>query len=103
MRISKRVQRQAIELGVADTEEEAVTLITEWSHLAAICTHFDGNRRYGDYIFEIEDDFVINLDTYFDEDFEREGLDTGCEFCGGVGKIVVPDGRIPCPECALAD
>ena len=101
MRISKRVQRQARELGLADTDEEAVDLITEWSRLAAICTHYDGNRRYEEFIFEIEDDFVINLDTYYED--EREiGKDTGCQFCGGMGTVLVPDGQIPCPECAAA-
>lgn len=102
MRISKRVQRQAIDLGIADTDEEAVDLITEWSRLAAICTHFDGNRRYEQYIFDIEDDFVINLDYYFDEDVGDDPL-SSCEFCGGSMTIRVPDGQIPCPECVLVD
>lgn len=98
MRITSRAKRQAVFLGIAPTEDEAETVLEYWAVQAAICTHDNGNRRYEDYVFDIEDGVVLNVDIYDDEVYE---LDTSfsCEFCYDTGEVRVPDGVIPCPEC----
>ena len=63
--------------------------------LSARCTHKLGNRRYHDYVFQVQGEKVLDLAKLGDEDTEDEVL-FDCLNCKDERKVVVFD---PCDNC----
>lgn len=99
--ISGEAIEQAFDLALAPDREEAVRLLSGWVKQAAIATHPEGNRRYGDFILRVACNQLqsVFLDTP-DQSY--------CGDCFGTGHVKVFDveigaRNIPCQDCTTQE
>lgn len=94
--VSSTALLQAIGLGFDEDVEDLVVTLSAFAHRSAKVTHPRGNRRYGGYVLDVEDERIYGI-YKFDE---RASV---CTDCHGTRRHRMRDGRrwveVPCQTC----
>lgn len=96
--VSNVAIRQAQELGlvqssVGDDRGPTIKKLAEMAKLSAIVTHPMGNRRFGDWVLQLNENKLESLARY---EFTTQ-TDPNCPDCRGRGTVNVSE------ECSLCD
>lgn len=84
---------------VGDTDDERTDLLEDWVTLAAICTHEEGNLRYGAFIMRYDYDDHAVTNVWLDSP-----LNDWCRMCFDTKMVLVDDieegsKMIQCQQC----
>jgi hypothetical protein len=94
--VSDLAEKQARDYGLHLSGENLTRLLIRFVEESAIVTHKLGNRRYGDYVLDVEDETLYGIYKYIPGRYS-------CPDCYGVGFHKMRNGRgwtnVPCQNC----
>lgn len=84
--LTEHAVEQAIRLGLSDSQRETQLLLNRMLEDSAPVTHPRGNRRYENWLFNVQGKLVISVHKIFCtqcDDRKRITVYDTCESCGG--------------------